>query len=112
MQGGRSFSGTDIDDMRPMMNIAKEPCFDMCSFHHAVEAYIIHDLLTEHGISASMWSDRWGFKMEAYDGIPQNVALMETAGGPPRQALQELFEEGLVRLGEYESSTRCYSVAL
>ena len=69
------------DDMRAMMNIAREFDFDVRSFHHAVEAYKIRDLLAERGISASMWSDWWGFKMEAFDGIPQNVALMESAGG-------------------------------
>ena len=68
------------DDMRAMMGIAEEFDFDIRSFHHAVEAYKIRDLLAKRGISASMWSDRWGFKMEAFDGIPQNIALVSTAG--------------------------------
>ncbi len=68
------------DDMAAMMQIAQEFDFDIRSFHHAVEAYKIRDLLAARGVSASMWSDWWGFKMEAYDGIPENVALVEEAG--------------------------------
>ena len=28
-----------------------------------------------------MWADWWGFKMEAYDGIRENVAFVHKAGG-------------------------------
>ena len=51
------------------------------SFHHAVEAYKVRDLLVAHGAAASMWSDWWGGKMEMFDGIPENVALVSEAGG-------------------------------
>jgi imidazolonepropionase-like amidohydrolase len=68
------------DDMTTIMQIAQEFDFDVRSFHHAVEAYKIRDLLAEQDISASMWSNWWGFKMEAFDGIPQNVALVHDAG--------------------------------
>jgi len=68
------------DDMTTVMEIAQEFDFDIRSFHHAVEAYKIRDLLAEQDISASMWSNWWGFKMEAFDGIPQNVALVHDAG--------------------------------
>jgi imidazolonepropionase-like amidohydrolase len=68
------------DDMTTIMEIAQEFEFDIRSFHHAVEAYKIRDLLAEQDISASMWSNWWGFKMEAFDGIPQNVPLVHEAG--------------------------------
>jgi hypothetical protein len=48
----------------------------IASFHHAVEAYKVRDLLAEHDICASMWADWWGFKLEAYDGITQNIPLV------------------------------------
>ena len=35
------------------------------------------DLLAENGICASMWADWWGFKLEAYDGIRENIALVD-----------------------------------
>jgi imidazolonepropionase-like amidohydrolase len=28
-----------------------------------------------------MWADWWGFKLEAFDGITQNIALVHDAGG-------------------------------
>jgi imidazolonepropionase-like amidohydrolase len=68
------------DDMTTIMEIAQEFDFDIRSFHHAVEAYKIRDLLAEQDISASMWSNWWGFKMEAFDGIPQNVSMVHEAG--------------------------------
>ena len=68
------------DDMATIMEIAQEFAFDIRSFHHAVEAYKIRDLLAEADISASMWSNWWGFKMEAFDGIPENVPLVHAAG--------------------------------
>ena len=68
------------DDMATFIEIAQEFDVDIRSFHHAVEGYKIRDLLAERDISASMWSNWWGFKMEAFDGIPQNVALVHEAG--------------------------------
>jgi imidazolonepropionase-like amidohydrolase len=69
------------DEMATMINIAKEFGYKITSFHHAVEAYKIRDLLAENNICASMWADWWGFKLEAYDGIRENIALVEQAGG-------------------------------
>ena len=41
----------------------------------------MRDLLAANGICGSMWADWWGFKLEAYDGITQNIALVHEAGG-------------------------------
>ncbi len=69
------------DEMATMIDISKEFGFKIASFHHAVEAYKIRDLLAANDICASMWADWWGFKLEAYDGIRQNIALVHEAGG-------------------------------
>jgi len=69
------------DDMIAFMQMGEEFGFRVRSFHHALEAYKIRDLLAERDVSVSTWADWWGFKMEAYDGIPQNAALVHTAGG-------------------------------
>lgn len=68
------------DDMVNMINLAREFGFDVRSFHHAVEAYKIRDYLAADTIGASVWYDWWGFKMEAYDMVPQNLALLSEAG--------------------------------
>jgi imidazolonepropionase-like amidohydrolase len=68
------------DEMSVMLEIAKEFDFKIAAFHHAVESYKIGDLLAEAGTCSAMWADWWGFKMEAYDGIRENAALVDKAG--------------------------------
>ncbi len=68
------------DEMSVMLEIAKEFNFKVTAFHHAVEAYKIGDLLAEADTCAAMWADWWGFKMEAYDGIRENAAIVDKAG--------------------------------
>src|SRR3954470_15005912 len=68
------------DEMLTMIDIAKEFGYKVTAFHHAVEAYKIADVLAANGICSDMWADWWGFKMEAFDGIRENIALVEKAG--------------------------------
>jgi imidazolonepropionase-like amidohydrolase len=65
------------DEMMLMIDLAKEFGFKIASFHHATEAYKIAKPLAENTICASMWADWWGFKMEAIDGIQENIALVD-----------------------------------
>src|SRR3954471_5777476 len=69
------------DEMAVMIDLAKEFGYKISSFHHAVEAYKIRDLLVANNICASMWADWWGFKLEAFDGIRENIALVDQAKG-------------------------------
>ena len=71
------------DEMSLMLDLAAEYGFQIRSFHHAVEAYKIADRLAAAGTAASLWADWWGFKMEAFDGIPENAALLHAAGARP-----------------------------
>lgn len=68
------------DQMATMIDVAKEFGFRIAAFHHASEAYKVADLLKKNDICAVMWADWWGFKMEAYDGIPENIAMVDHAG--------------------------------
>jgi imidazolonepropionase-like amidohydrolase len=68
------------DEMANAIEIAREFDFEIAAFHHAVEAYKIADLLRENEICAAMWADWWGFKIEAYDGIRENIAFVNEAG--------------------------------
>jgi imidazolonepropionase-like amidohydrolase len=68
------------DEMLVMIDIAREFGYQIRSFHHGVEAYKIADVLARDSISASIWSDWGGFKMEALDGIKANVGLTHAAG--------------------------------
>jgi imidazolonepropionase-like amidohydrolase len=68
------------DEMLRMIALGREFGFRIRSFHHAVEAYKIRDVLAREGISVSTWADWWGFKLEAFDAIEQNLALLELEG--------------------------------
>jgi len=68
------------DEMATMMEVAREFGYRITAFHHAVESYKIADLLAEAGICSAMWADWWGFKLEAFDTVTQNVALVDAAG--------------------------------
>ena len=68
------------DDMLAALQIADEFGFKVRAFHHALEAYKIRDVLAQKGVAVATWDDWWGFKMEAYDGIPENLALVTEAG--------------------------------
>lgn len=68
------------DEMAQMLDLSREFNFRIRSFHHATEAYKIADLLARDSVASSVWSGWWGFKMESFDGIPYNAALLEQAG--------------------------------
>ncbi|MBL0915866.1 MAG: amidohydrolase, partial [Sphingopyxis sp.] len=68
------------DEMAIVIDMSHEFGYKVSTFHHAVEAYKIADLLKKEGICAAMWADWWGFKMEAYDAVPENIALMYKEG--------------------------------
>jgi len=87
------------DDMLDMLALSDEVGFKVKSFHHALEAYKIRDeLAARDGIGVSTWADWWGFKLEAYDGIPENAALVHEAGG--RAIIHSDSAEGIRRLNQ------------
>lgn len=65
------------DEMATMLDLAKEFGFKVAAFHHGVEAYKLADRLAADGVCGALWADWWGFKMEAFDGIPENIALVD-----------------------------------
>ena len=93
------------DEMLQMIDIAKEFGYKIASFHHAVEAYKIRDVLAREGICGSMWADWWGFKLEAWDGIKENIPLMQEAGAcaivhsDDAQGIQRLNQEAAKTIG-------------
>ena len=67
------------EEMAMMIDLSKEFNYHAGTFHHAIEGYKIADLLGENGNCAAMWPDWWGFKMEAYDMVRENVAIVDAA---------------------------------
>jgi imidazolonepropionase-like amidohydrolase len=66
------------EEMAMMMDLGKEFGYHPGTFHHAIEGYKIADKLAENNVCAAMWPDWWGFKMEAYDMIEENVAVVDS----------------------------------
>ena len=68
------------DEMAIMIDLAKEMGYKIGTFHHAVESYKIADLLAANGICSAMWADWYGFKMESYDAVNENIPLVHNSG--------------------------------
>jgi imidazolonepropionase-like amidohydrolase len=68
------------DEMANAIEISHEFDFEIAAFHHAVESYKIADLLAREEICSAMWADWWGFKIEAYDAIRENIPFVHAGG--------------------------------
>jgi imidazolonepropionase-like amidohydrolase len=69
------------DEMMTILDMADEFGYKVTAFHHGVEAYKIADTLAEKNVCGALWADWWGFKMEAYDGIQENIAIVDRPQG-------------------------------
>src|ERR1700751_4208141 len=68
------------DEILMLLRVAKEFGFKVRTLQHVLEGYKIADEIAAAGVGASTFSDWWAFKMEAYDAIPYNTALMTRRG--------------------------------
>ncbi|HEY5445728.1 MAG TPA: amidohydrolase family protein, partial [Pyrinomonadaceae bacterium] len=50
------------------------------TFQHVLEGYKVAKEIAAHGAGASTFADSWAYKIEAYDAIPYNMAIMTRAG--------------------------------
>jgi imidazolonepropionase-like amidohydrolase len=69
------------DEMMTILDMADEFGYKVGTFHHGVEAYKIAEELADNGVCGALWADWWGFKMEAYDGIQENIAIVDRPEG-------------------------------
>jgi imidazolonepropionase-like amidohydrolase len=68
------------DEILQMIRVAEEFHFKIATFQHVLEGYKVADEIAKSGAGASTFSDWWGYKVEAYDAIPYNAALMTERG--------------------------------
>src|SRR5690349_2117125 len=68
------------DEILMLLRVAKVFGFKVRTFQHVLEGYKVADELAAAGIGASTFSDWWAYKVEAYDAIPYNAALMTRRG--------------------------------
>jgi hypothetical protein len=68
------------DEILMLLRVAKEFGFKVRTFQHVLEGYKVADEIAAAGAGASTFSDWWAYKVEAYDAIPYNAALMTKRG--------------------------------
>jgi imidazolonepropionase-like amidohydrolase len=68
------------DEIVMLIRVAQEFGFKVRTFQHVLEGYKVADEIAASGAGGSTFSDWWAYKMEAYDAIPYNAALMAERG--------------------------------
>ena len=68
------------DEILALIRLADEIGFKIRTLQHVLEGYKVAREIAAHGAGASTFSDWWAYKVEAYDAIPYNAALMTRAG--------------------------------
>src|SRR5437588_3473488 len=68
------------DEILMLLLVAKEFGFTVRTLQHVLEGYKVADELAAAGVGASTFSDWWAYKVEAYDAIPYDAALMTRRG--------------------------------
>ena len=68
------------DEMLMMMRVAHDFGFRVASFEHGLEGYKIANELAAAGTAVTTFADFWAYKLEAWDAIPENAALMAERG--------------------------------
>ncbi|HEX7151393.1 MAG TPA: amidohydrolase family protein [Thermoanaerobaculia bacterium] len=68
------------DEIIMLLRLADELGFKVKTLQHVLEGYKVGREIAAHGAAGGTFIDWWGYKVEAYDAIPYNVALMHRAG--------------------------------
>jgi imidazolonepropionase-like amidohydrolase len=68
------------DEMLMLLNVAKEFGFTVKTLQHGLEGYKIASEIAQAGTGLSTFADEWSYKVEAYDAIPYNVAILMRHG--------------------------------
>jgi imidazolonepropionase-like amidohydrolase len=68
------------DEILMLLRIADEFGFKIKTLIHGLEAYKVMPEIAAHGAGVSTFSDWWSYKVEAFDAIPYNAAMLERAG--------------------------------
>lgn len=68
------------DEILMLIRVANDFGFKIATFQHVLEGYKVASEIAEHGAGASTFSDWWAYKLEAFDAIPHNAAIMTRKG--------------------------------
>lgn len=68
------------DEILMLCRVAGEFGFRIGTFQHILEGYKVAEVIREHAIGGSAFSDWWAYKVEVQDAIPFAGAIMHNAG--------------------------------
>ncbi|MAE27582.1 MAG: hypothetical protein CMJ87_01190 [Planctomycetes bacterium] len=68
------------DEILMLIRTSQQFGFQIATLQHVLEGYKVAFEMAEAGVGGSTFGDWWSYKIEAFDAIPQNAALMEEAG--------------------------------
>jgi imidazolonepropionase-like amidohydrolase len=68
------------DEILMLLRVAEEFGVRIRTLQHVLEGYKVAREIAAHGAGASTFSDWWAYKVEAYDAIPYNAAILVRKG--------------------------------
>lgn len=68
--------GYRADEHLNLLLLADEMGFKVATLQHGLEAYKIAPEIAKRGTGVSIFTDYWGYKLEAYDTIPYNAYIL------------------------------------
>ncbi len=68
------------DEILMLLDASQRFGFQIATLQHVLEGYKVAREMAALGVGGSTFGDWWAYKIEAYDGIPQNAAMMDQAG--------------------------------
>lgn len=68
------------DEILMLIRASQHFGFRIATLQHVLEGYKVAHEMAEAGVGGSTFGDWWGYKIEAYDAVPQNAAMMQEAG--------------------------------
>jgi len=68
------------DEILMLLSVADEFGFKIRTLQHVLEGYKVAKEIAAHGAGASTFADWWAYKVEAFDAIPYNAAVMVRKG--------------------------------
>jgi imidazolonepropionase-like amidohydrolase len=68
------------DEILMLLRVAENHGIRVWSLQHVLEGYKVAPEIVKHGASCSTFADWWAYKVEAFDAIPHNAALLHEAG--------------------------------
>jgi len=72
--------GYRSDELLALLRLAEQYGIRVATLQHVLEGYKIADEMAKHGVGGSTFADWWGYKLEAYDAIPENAAILWERG--------------------------------